>query len=114
MGALDTLMSLDAAALVNTDEFGETVTFTTRTGTTRSIKAVILRQSPVALMGGPAQKPALEAWVRNSATLGISASEINCQGDTITVAERHGGTAVAHLIREVMESDAAMLHLRLD
>lgn len=69
------------------------MTYTKTSGTTRTINAIVERMSPAP---GPGTNggllPMMRAHVANSLTLGITPSEWK-NGDTLTLAERRGGTA---------------------
>ena len=106
MGFLDDAMADDAAALVDSDVFGESVTYTPLGSSAVTINAVIDRSPPVLRDGsGKLRRPKMTAWIRNHATAGRTS--INTGGDTITVAYRKGGTAEAFLVKGPLEQDAA-------
>ncbi len=94
----------------------ESVTYTKKTGTTRSIKATVMRRSPV--QGDAGREHWMTVMVANSATYGISSTEIDPGGDTITVSYRPGGTARAYMVAlstdavEHMDSGFLVLELR--
>jgi hypothetical protein len=114
---LDDVLAADSAIFVDTDGFGESVTYTKKVGgTTRTINAVVERMSP---QPGPSQSgtlmPRMRVLVRNDATYGIASSEWK-NGDTITVAERRGGTAKAYQLHwpsDNAQHDAGMVTFEL-
>lgn len=93
MGLLDTILADDSAAFTDPDVFGEQVTYIKAvTGATRTINAVVNRMSPSpGKTPTGALLPMLRIHTRNDATLGITPAEWK-NGDTITLAERRGGT----------------------
>lgn len=118
MGTTDDIWTLDSAAFVDPDlGFGESVTYTKAvTGATRTINAVVERMSPTP---GPSQSgsllPKMRVHVRNSVTTGITPGEWK-NGDTITVAERRGGTARTHQLHwpsDDAQHDAGMVVFEL-
>lgn len=105
--SLNSLIQLDAAAFVNSDDFAETVTYTKTNGNTRQISAVVVRDPPARLDSrGVVVTPRLEVYVANSATTGISGAELDTGGDTITVAVRPGGIPQALSINLSTASDS--------
>lgn len=98
MGFLDTVLADDAKwGFTDSDTFGESVTYTKAiTRATRTINAVVERMSPTpgrTPSGG--LMPTMRVHVANDTTTGISSAEWQ-NGDTLTVAERVGGTAKAY------------------
>lgn len=119
MGTLDEVMAIDAEAFVDTDAFGESVTYTRSAkngGTTRTIKAVIDRNPPEKISATitTGNKKMYVVVVRNDSTYGISSSQIDLGGDTLTfAAEKIGGDDVTIIIKKIRHQDAAMLTLEL-
>lgn len=115
MGLLDDILEDDAAAFTDTDGFGESVTYTNRAGTTRTINAVVTRLPPKPGPGGTLV-PNLRIEVANSTTTGIATSEWK-NGDTVTVAERRGGSTRAFQVHfpddEAGAHDAGMVTYEL-
>jgi hypothetical protein len=94
--------------------FQETVTYTKRTGATRSIKAIVNRNPPENENGET--RPKLTIEVANNATTGILSSELNAGGDTITLAYRKGATATTYRIlrsTQPLTEDCAGIQLEL-
>src|SRR5688572_23603326 len=79
-------------AFCDPDIFGESVIYTKKSGTARTINAVVDRFPPQIGEGGMTA-PSFIITVTNDATSGISSSEVDYGGDTITVAQRIGGVA---------------------
>ena len=113
MALLDEAMENDAAAFVDTDVFGESITYTPGDGSGAvSRNAVVIRRLPELVAGtAAALAPVIDVWIRNHATLGVSA--VDRGSDMVSVATKVGGTAAAHAIDQIVEQDSAMWHLRL-
>jgi hypothetical protein len=93
MGLFNDAIASDGRYLVDPDGApAESVTYTPRGGTARTINAVVARNRFDTAEGIPTPTQSLTIVVANNATWGISAGEFN-QGDTVTVAWRFGGTA---------------------
>ena len=91
--SLATLMATDAAAMLSTSEFAETVVYTPRGGSPRSIAAVIDRgPREIINMDGNVYKPMARLTVANDAVSGIASSDTAMVGGTITYAVRPGET----------------------
>ena len=88
------ILQADAAAMINAEEFAETITYTAKGDNARSISAIVDRSPPVRQNSdGTTFVPKVTIHVRNHATLGISSATLNASGnDTITVAVRVGAT----------------------
>ena len=113
MGLLDETLQEDSQWLVDTDQFGEAITYTPGDGgAARSINAVIDRQELMnedgTLFNG------IFISVRNNATYGISLAEFDKGADTITIAERLGGTATKRsIVGDPIAQDAGMIRFRV-
>ena len=105
-------------------DFGEDVVYTPSGGTPRTIKADVDRNPPAGIaeapQGGVAPVAIVEVANRQSSTTtdtdgvgGISSSELNCGGDTLTLARRVGQTATARPITRLVGHDAGMLKLEV-
>lgn len=92
MGLIDDVMDDDAAyAFFDSDLLPmETVTYTKPAGTTRSIKAHIERLGMESR--GDFNVAVARVTVRNDATYGITSTELNVGGDSLTFAFRRGGS----------------------
>ena len=113
MGILDQVMLDDRFAFNDTDVFGETATYKKRGGTTRSIKVVVNRNLPAEISPqGVTRFPILVA-VTNSATYGISSTELDSGADKIAVPFRYGGDAQDFLLGTPEAQDAGMMYFRL-
>jgi hypothetical protein len=99
---------------LNTTEFAESVAYRSLgAGVPRTISAVVFRE---ALSGseesGGAVTPLFEVHVANSATTGISSTEIDLGGDTLTFAVRDGLAVSQRRIVAIVTQDEAMLVLQ--
>jgi len=107
------------SVFLNTDEFAETVTYYPRifsggdSRTSRSIKAVVFRESMVNVTedGGTTLLPMFEVHVKNDATLGISSTELDTGGDQLEFGARDGMSATKRTITRVVTQDHGMLVL---
>ena len=108
-------MDWSESANANLELFGEPATYRKAVGTTRSISIVVYRNPPEP---SAQQKGVLETktrlFCRNSATLGISASELQLQTDEIDFPDRVGGTARAWQISRIVDQDGTGLILEVD
>jgi hypothetical protein len=112
MGFLEDIMDADGELLVDTDAFGETVTYNPLGGDAASLKAVVFRNPPQQVNGSfTAASPYIEVWIRNHATYGRTS--INTGGDTITVAAREGGATANHPVDSILQQGGGMWKLRL-
>lgn len=106
MGLLDKILESDAAAFADPDVFGESVVITLRNGTTRTVSAVVDRREPEPMGNG--YRPKMFITFRNSATLGLLASEIDGGGTiTVTVAYPYGAAAKPHQIHRRVDENPA-------
>lgn len=109
----------DADLFVDTDEFGESVTYYPRAypGQTvrasRLISAVVFREQlqAVGQDGGETVLPMFEVHVINNSTTGISSDELDIGGDRIGFPPRDGETAEKRRITRVITQDHGMLIL---
>jgi len=95
-------------------DFAEAVIYRPHAGRPRSILAVVDREPPAFLAeaNGP-QTPGLHVIVRNNATEGISAAELDTGLDTIDVASRVGGEVTTRSIVRLVQQDAGLLRLEV-
>ena len=109
----DTIKADAATVFCNADDFAEPVTYYKRDGTARVIQAVVLREGYESLAeANDAIVPVLELHVANSATLGISTSELNTGGDLIGVKMRTGQAEQIRAIVRLVSHDEGMLILQ--
>lgn len=118
MALKDSITSDPAKVFLRDDDFAETVTYYPHTGygevaTQRDIKAVVVRNQIVALGpdGGEVMVASFEVHVENSASTGISSSEVDTGGDQIGLASRIGGTVKRRSVIHLEEHDTGMLTL---
>jgi hypothetical protein len=103
----------DAAKLVSTSDFGESVVYRTRNNIARTINAVVFRQLAELISEDENRSVTVfEAHVVNNSTLGIASTEIDLGGDTLDIAERVDKTARPRAIVQIQEQDEGMLVLR--
>lgn len=112
--SLHDLIESDAVTVFcNTSDFAEAVTYYPRGGGSRSINAVVSREQIATFGpdGGQINLPSFQVHVANSATTGISSSELNMGGDEIELPPRDGKTAVRKQIMQLLIQDHGMLVL---
>lgn len=98
MSLKDMLASDMAAVFLNSDEFAEAITYRKRSGTTRSIKAIIDRHPPATREEmAEGRVPKLTITVANSATTGVSAGEWD-RGEAFLVRTQLGQDIETHSI----------------
>jgi len=102
---LSAQMASDAATFLDTDDFGESVTYTPAGGEASSISAVVEKEDAFQ-----------EAYVRGegfaTAVLHVKVSDVDSpqHGDTFTIS---GKTWELDPLRGVIEEDAAMLQIAI-
>ena len=99
------------------DMFGESVQYWScePLAEPRSIVAVVDRDPPANVDGlSHGTAPRLTIRVANSASLGISSTELDCGGDCIEMAVRIGETVKRKRIVKMLKQDAGMLTLELN
>jgi hypothetical protein len=115
----DAIESDASRVFTSTSDFAEAVTYKplrkqgdTRAAT-RSINAVVFRESLLGVTedGGETVAPMFEVHVCNSATLGISSTELDCGGDQISFPVRPGMSASYRAIIRLITQDEGMLVL---
>ena len=91
----------------------QTLLYTPRSGTARSIEAIVEYPGPESMDGiRGGSRPHVELLVRNHATLGILARDIDTGGAKVTVPMRRGRAARTLRITQIISHDKAMLRLR--
>lgn len=116
MGVLDEILASDGEALVDTDAFGESVTYVKKDGTTRSVKAVVFRQVPnvPAELPNPGHLvPVCEIEVRNDTTYGIATSEVDLGADKVQLSKRVDGSTESLRFGQIVEQDQGTVRYRL-
>lgn len=90
--------------------FSETITYRPRGGGTRSITAMITRIDRTQWQGiDNASIPSATITVRNSASEGISSTEINAGGDRIDYQVRDGVTATTHTLMRITDTNGSVV-----
>jgi len=114
MGLLDDIIALDSQlAFADTDAFAESVTYKPRSGTNRTISAQVFRNlEPMQDMNGAIRYPILIV-VANSATTGISATELDSGADKINLPWRQAGDVKDYPLGQPESQDAGMLTFRI-
>jgi hypothetical protein len=120
MTVFDDILKADAAAMCNPSEFGEAVTYTpvmpTASNPIRAINAMVVRHPPRPMNAGPQWiAPRMVIHVQNDSTDGITPTQLDTGGDTITVAYKLGDTAKPYKIQagDGAAVDTGMLTLEL-
>lgn len=115
MGIFDSALQSDAQfAFGDTDSIGaESATYRPKTGTTRAIKVVVNRNLPVEFDAQGVARYSILVFVQNSATKGISATELDSGSDRISVPFREGGTAQTFSLGVPESQDAGGMTFRL-
>jgi len=115
MSLADRIVTDAGAVFLNGDHFAEDVTYHPQrfgaTATPRTIKAVVIRNQVVTFNPDEQIVPEFEVRVANSATTGISSSELNTGGDMIRLAARVGETPTKRSVQYLTEHDEGMLVL---
>lgn len=93
-------------------EHGESVTYLPAAGGTRAISAIIRRGELIGAYSAQGFPPQREAMVLDSATDGISASELNPSGDRLTVTEESG--SITYRIRKPRKRIGGVLVIPLE
>jgi hypothetical protein len=107
----ETMVTDALSVFCNTDDFAQSAVYTKAAGGTRTINAVVIRDGYESDANTGQEAPVFEVHVANSATSGISSSELRVGQDTLTFAERIGKTATLRTITRLMSHDEGMLVL---
>lgn len=91
--------------------FGESVQYRRDNILVRTITAVVDRGAPTATGPGGGNRPSCRVSIANSATTGIDAAAIDLGIDSLWFANREGGTAERHTIRQIVSQDSGMIEL---
>lgn len=98
-------------AFLNTGEFAETITYTPKGGTAKTIAALIDRK-PVNSVGEDSGRTLLgqiEIVIANDSENGISS--INKGGDTVSLPERVGDADIEWSVIDIVDQDEGMWRL---
>ena len=95
MSLLNEQLAYDSASFIDTDAFGEAITYKPNGAANVALNAVVHRLG---------EENLLHIRIANHATLGRTS--IDTGGDRINVAARYGGTAADHIVSAVLEQDA--------
>lgn len=112
MGLLNAQIAADAAWIFQDADSVpgmESITYTPRNGTPRTINAIINRNPPE-IAAGNMRKPSMTITVANSATLGIDITTFNAGGDSATLGTDTADTAKKlYLLGKPTAQDAGTL-----
>jgi hypothetical protein len=116
MSLADRIASDAGSVFLNSDHFAETVTYyphryRNATRSPREIKAVVVRNQVATYNPEETIMVEFEVRVANSATTGISSSELDTGGDQIELAARVGETPTKRSVQYLTEHDSGMLVL---
>jgi len=112
MSLHDMIKSDASTVFCNANDHAENVTYVKRDGICRTINVVIDRQAlQILTEAGDTVIPNFEVHVSNSATLGISSSELNLGGDSLEFAIRVGVEVSKRSITKLLGHDEGMLIL---
>lgn len=106
---LHSVIQSDASAVFcNANDFAESVVYTSSTGSSRTIQAVVNRDG-YQTDSREEDSEVFEVHIVNSSTLGVASSAIKPGTDTLTFAKRVGETATAQTIVRLLSHDEGML-----
>ena len=106
-----TQLAQDAGVFLNPGEFAETILYTPKNGTAKSIKAVIERKriNPAGEDVGRILVNQSEIYIANDATVGVSA--VNKGGDIVSFSENLAGTPIDWAVIDIIGQDECLWHL---
>lgn len=108
-----TIITDATAVFTATDDFAELVVYRPYQGTTRQIKAVVIRQLAETISDEENRVvPVFEVHVVNSECSGIGSGEINLGGDRIDIAARVGNIPLPRSIVQIIDQDEGMIVLQ--
>lgn len=93
--------------------FEESIVYRPAAGGTRTITADVVRVTQDAIGVENATTPRITVTVRNNATTGITATEIDNGGDQVDVATHYGGSAVSRYIGTIITTDQGMVQFEV-
>jgi len=111
--SLHDMIQADASSVFcNTNDFAETATYRPRSGISRSVRVVIIRDA-LALVpeDGDTVTPVSEIHVSTTGTYGITSAELDIGGDAIEFEYRLGREARPRTITRLLGHDEGMLVL---
>lgn len=112
MSLHDTIKADATSVFCNANDFAEPVVYCPKSGNSRPIQAVVIREQLAILPeDGDNVTPLFEVHVANSKTDGISSSELNLGGDAIEFALRVGQPVSKRNIQRLLGHDEGMLIL---
>jgi hypothetical protein len=109
--SLHDLIKADATAVFcNGDDFAESVIYYPVGGGSRTIYAVVIRDT-LAREDAGGILDVFQVHIANDATDGISSASLNLGGDYITLPRRDGKSPTSHTITQIIEQDEGVLVL---
>jgi len=108
-------LAIDGEFFTDPDVFGEQITYTSQGAAGTLMNAYVHRFGPgesVPTSGGITAT--MEILIRNHATDTKGRTSINIGGDTVTVAERYGGSTAVRMVVDAIEQDNGMWLLRVN
>lgn len=111
MSFKDNLRTDALNSFLNTNEFAETIQYTPKGGTLKTIKAVINRKriNPGTEESGRVLQDQIEILIANDPAYGVSL--INKGGDEVLFPEVLGGIDVNFVVIDILGEDQGMWHL---
>ena len=108
----DVIQSDSINLFATPNDFAEPVSYIKRTGKSRSINAIVVRDALAILPeDGDTITPVFEVSVANDITQGISSEELDLGGDAIAFAVRVGRKPERRTITKLLSHDEGMLVL---
>jgi hypothetical protein len=112
MSLHDTIKADAQLVFCNENDFAEPVTYHKRSGLSRSIMAVVIREQLATLPeANDIVLPVFEVHVANNADTGVTSEELDCGGDMIEFAIRVGEPVTRRSIVRLLSHDEGMVVL---
>lgn len=116
MSNLTDQLAADAAAILNVNEFGTSVSYTPSGGSARTIPAIVTYNLPSVpgetASGLKTLTGDASVAIANTSTAALGTASIAVNRDTITMPSREGGTSRTWAIVEIISQDSAMFYVR--
>ncbi len=98
---------------LNEDEFAESITYTPKGGSPKTLSAIVNRQRliPASETTGRILTNQIEIIIANDSAYGVTS--INKGGDQVALPERIGEAAINWIVADVLDHDAGGWHLLL-
>lgn len=100
--------------ILNTNEFAESITYTPKNGSPKSIKALVVRNrlDTTGQDQGRTLHNQAEIYIVNDATNGVTS--IDKGDDTVSLPEIIGGSAISWVVIEILGMDEGLWHLLIE